>query len=91
MRENVRSRREGGGKRERERWLFNLCGEWERVAVIHGFVSQLIKERKFLKNIQHQEIWPPYITYLQTTRANIYPSEGQSDPHAHTKMTHSSP
>lgn len=58
QREKVKSRREGERqrKRERESWLFNLYGEWERVAVIHGFVSQLIKERKFLKNIHHQEI-----------------------------------
>lgn len=42
----------GAGKmrtRKNQRWFFNLYGEWERVAVIHGFVSQLIKERKFLK------------------------------------------
>lgn len=37
-----------GGK-DRERWLFNLCGERRRVAVIDGFVSQLIKKRKFQK------------------------------------------
>lgn len=74
IRGRVRSTK-GGGKRadERERWLFNLCGEWERVAVIHGIVSPLIKERKFLKNIQQPQIWPPYITYLQTTEADIYP------------------
>lgn len=83
--ERKRERKTRG--RERERWLFNLCGEWERVAVIHGFVSQLIKERKFLKNIQHREIWPPYITYLQTTRANIHPWEGQNDPHTHKRAS----
>lgn len=38
---------------KKERWLFNLYEKWERVAVIHGFVCQLIKERKFLKNIHH--------------------------------------
>lgn len=56
------------------------------MAVIHGFVSQLIKERKFLKNIHHREIWPPYITYLQTTSTNIYPWEGENDPCTHTHI-----
>lgn len=32
---------------------FNVCGTWAGLAVIHGLLQLLIKERKFLRNIPH--------------------------------------
>ena len=46
-REREREREREEGVSETEEGVFNLYGTRAALAVMHGFVSQLIKERKF--------------------------------------------
>lgn len=89
MTEKVRSRRRGEREKERASWLFNLCGQWERVAVIHGFVSQLIKERKFLKKTFITERYGHHTSPICKQRVLIFilARDRMSPPNTHIHLT----